>query len=429
MVRGPIGEEPATTRAPARLALAACAGLALSLGVRPAGADEAAPGRTEAGGVPVVAYDSDRGLLLGALVNLARLEPGAAPFAYRIELVLAASFKRTGGEVEVPLHDDSVLVDVPGLLGGLLRVVARAGFQSYRDAPWYGPGGDSPEDSSTGGFHAYERIYPGLSLNTRWRLVGSLDLLVGAQVEGSRVTAPPGSLLARQIAIAEEGAGPDAAVLRGLVRGVDVHALGKLRLGLLLDTRDDEFQPTRGALVELAARIAPVPWSLRHVGLFASAAGFAPLPGGRMVIGGRLFADALVGRPPFYALAEAGVSTSLEGAGGASTVRGVGLQRFAGKIKLVASGELRGEVARLRLRARRLRIGALGFVDAARTLADWHDVSLDGRDVDGRWYRVVVGVGGGLRVAWGSTLVVRFDAGVSPTEESTGVYVGIGHMF
>jgi hypothetical protein len=138
---------------------------------------------------------------------------------------------------------------------------------------------------------------------------------------------------------------------------------------------------------------------------------------------------ALIGRPPFYALAEAGVSTSIESSGGASTVRGVGLQRFAGKIKLVASGELRGEIARLSLRGQRLRVGALGFIDASRTRADWHEVTLDGRDVDGRWTRIAVGLGSGLRVAWGATLIIRLDAGVSPTEESTGVYIGVGHMF
>ena len=419
------------TRARGRSALAVSAGLVLALCVRSAGADPAAPGspRTEVGGIPVVAYDSDRGLLLGALVNLARLEPDAAPFAYRVELLVTASFKRTGGELEVPLHDDSVLVDVPGLLGGLLRVIARVSFQSYRDAPWYGPGGDSLEDPSVDRFHAYRRVYPGGSVNTRWRLAESLDLLVGAQGEGSRVIAAAGSLLGRQIAIAEEGRGPDAAVLRGVVRGTDDHVLGKLRLGLLFDTRDDEFQPSRGVLVELAARAAPLPWSLRHLGLFGSVAGFAPLVDGRLVLGGRVFADALVGRPPFHALAEAGVSTPVETAGGTSTVRGVPLQRFAGKIKVVANGELRGDITRIALGAQRLRIGALGFLDAARTLADWHEVTLDGRDVDGPWTRIAVGIGGGVRVTWGATLVIRADVGFSPTEETTGLYIGVGHIF
>lgn len=430
---GPVRERRrAMTPAPGRSPLAALAALAISLGARAGSADQAGPRerRTEVGGIPVVAYDTDRGLLVGALINLARFEPARAPFAYRVELLLAASFKRAGGGVEVPLHDDSLLVDVPGLLGGLLRVIGRVSFQSYRDAPWYGPGGDSVEVSSIDDrYHAYRRVYPGASLNTRWRLAGSVDLLVGAQVEASRVTAATDSLLGRQIAVAEAGTGPDAAVLRGVVRGADPHALAKLRLGLLHDTRDDEFQPTRGLLVEVATRVAPAPWSLRHLGLFASAAGFAPLVGGRLVLAGRLFADALVGRPPFYALAEAGVATPLETSGGASTVRGVPLQRFAGKLKLVANGELRGEIGRLSVGAQRLRVAALGFVDAARTLADWRDVSLDGRDVDGGWTRVALGLGAGARVAWGATLVIRADAGASPTEGTTGVYIGVGHVF
>ena len=37
--------------------------------------------------------------------------------------------------------------------------------------------------------------------------------------------------------------------------------------------------------------------------------------------------------------------------------------------------------------------------------------------------------GGGLRVRWGETLVIRFDGAYSPTEHTPGFYVDIGHVF
>ena len=423
---------------PTALALGEVPGVGVD---QPRTGEGAAAVRTEFGALPVLGYDSDTGLLLGALANLAAFDGRTYPYAWRLQANLAASFRSGPGGLSMPLHDDLIFLDLPGLRGDLLRVMAEVSFRRYHDAAWYGPGGDSraatPEGLSTGAassYHRFRRTSPAAALNSRWRLweAGAgparrrLDVLVGGEIAYNTITVLRGILLASQLEEAS-GSGPDAAVLRELLRGTGALFLPKLRLGLLYDSRDHEVTPTRGLLVELSTRLAPAPAHLRHAGFFASATGFVPL-GERLVLGGRLLGDALVGHPPFYALSEAGVLTPRFTPGGAFTDRGVLLQRFAGKMKLLANLELRGELARFEAGGQRLRLGLTAFGDCGRVLADWHRVALAGRDVDGSWSRVAAGLGGGLRLRWGETLVVRVDVAHSPTERTNGLYVTVGEV-
>jgi len=48
-------------------------------------------------------------------------------------------------------------------------------------------------------------------------------------------------------------------------------------------------------------------------------------------------------------------------------------------------------------------------------------------NIDGGTFKV--GTGGGLRVRWGETFLIRFDGAYSPTEGIPGFYVDIGHVF
>jgi len=419
----------------------AIAALAAVLGCQAALADDLAldPSRSEVGGLPVLAYDSDLGLVVGGIVSLARFAPGRAPYAWRLQAIASTSFKQRASGLALPLHDDSLALDVPGLLSGAIRLTAELAFRRHDDAGWFGPGGDSSAALPAGApatYHAYTRLFPGASLNVRARLYepadrspGRLELLLGAELTYSDVRVTPGSLLDEQLALARAGGPGDAAVLSQVLRGIAPHTLARLRIGLLYDTRDHELAPTRGVFLEASTRVAPAPRQLRHVGLFASAAGFVELGSRRVVAAGRVLGDALIGAPPFYALAQAGVSSPLFAPGGGGSVRGVALQRFSGKLKLVANAELRVELARFTARAQRLRLGAVAFADVGRALADWRPTTLGGRSTDGPWTRAAVGLGGGVRLIWGEAFAIRADLAYSPSERTRGVYVGIGQVF
>jgi hemolysin activation/secretion protein len=132
----------------------------------------------------------------------------------------------------------------------------------------------------------------------------------------------------------------------------------------------------------------------------------------------------LFGSPPLYALsAVGGLQPDRWATGGGTSLRGVPIQRYHAKIKLLANFELRAGLGRFRLFGRPSRLSLLGFVDLGRFFADW----VPQPALDGRGPGVKVGVGAGLRLRFGSSLVVRVDVGASA--DGWGSYLDIGHLF
>jgi outer membrane protein assembly factor BamA len=201
-----------------------------------------------------------------------------------------------------------------------------------------------------------------------------------------------------------------------------------LNLGLLFDTRDHEFTPTRGTFTELSVRSSPgVQQDLRYAAFALNTAWYKALVGEYLSFAIRGAADVIVGDAPFYELTRFGALQPRDGPGGGWSLRGVPRQRYSGKVKLIQNLELRSLFWRFNVGKSRFVVGAVAFLDAARIWADLRGTQLAGVNVDGGTFKV--GTGGGLRVRWGETLVIRFDGAYSPTEKTPGFYVDIGHVF
>jgi hypothetical protein len=132
----------------------------------------------------------------------------------------------------------------------------------------------------------------------------------------------------------------------------------------------------------------------------------------------------IFGQPPFYLLSEHAGLFPASSPGGGGGVRGVPLQRYHGKIKLLTNLELRSKLWSFTVFAQRINLGALAFVDLARIWADWRDTGLDGRGVG-----IKVGAGGGLRLQWGETFILAADVAWSPDAAPIGFYITVGHVF
>ncbi|MDF1563675.1 MAG: hypothetical protein P1V51_11565 [Deltaproteobacteria bacterium] len=128
---------------------------------------------------------------------------------------------------------------------------------------------------------------------------------------------------------------------------------------------------------------------------------------GRLSAALRLAGDLILGRPPFYELSEIGGPRPFSATGGAIGLRGVLARRFHGLGKVLTNLELR----------------ALAFSDLGLVFADPLRRSIEGPP------RLGMGLGGGLRLLWGKTFLVRADYGVSPTDGTTGFYLDLGHVF
>jgi hypothetical protein len=409
------------------------------------------PDRIEVGALPAVSYDTDLGLGFGLIASVARFSPGYRPYRWRLELLLSANAKRAPGKgVEVPFHDDYLNMDFPGLAGDRLRITARVGFRKFANTGYYGFGNGSVAETPWEGidpdtdlkayqaarrYHYFDHIYPLLLFNARIKLWDRstvqqrrrVEALVGLNTTYNIIRPYPGSLLEQDIAAAQEDTA-DGRALAGLLKGTDPHALLVLSAGALFDTRDHEYTPTRGTFTELSVRGSPgVQLGLRYAAVTVNSAWYRGLVGEYLSVAFRGVVDVIGGDAPLYELTRFGALMPRDGPGGGWSLRGVPRQRYAGKIKLIQNLELRSIFWKFQIRKSRFAVGAVAFLDAARIWADWTRTELGGQGIDGGTFKL--GTGGGLRVRWGETFLVRFDAAYSPTDRSNGFYVDVGHVF
>ncbi|WP_428261106.1 Omp85 family outer membrane protein [Haliangium sp.] len=397
------------------------------------------PKRLEFGVLPALTYDSDRGVGFGAIGTLARFHPGFRPYRWRLEFLVYATAKSSpDGGTELAYHDDYLILDQPGLLDNKLRVKSQVGFRRFSTSGYYGLGNATEElDDVDDRFYQYDRIYPFALSNGRFELwdrstdehTRRLEAFGGVGFWYNRINLYEGSLLEQHKALAEMDT-PDGHVLDTLLDGTDDHNLLMFTGGLLFDTRDHEYAPTRGTFTELSVRASPgIDAGLTFAGASLITRWFQSLYGDRLVLAMRATGDVLFGSVPVYELAAVGGFTRDGAPGGGTSVRGVALSRFHGKIKVIGNVELRAQFLPFSIAGQRFNLGAVTYVDAGRVWADYEQVEFMGEKLDDALPNFAVGVGAGLRLRWGETFIVRADPGYSITEETLGIYISINHIF
>ncbi len=402
------------------------------------------PNRVEFGLLPAINFNSDLGVGVGAVVTVARFSEGLNPFDWRLSLLVFLSLRDQGDGIEVSQQSHSIRLDKPGLFSGALRLEMGLGYFEQGNNGYFGLGSRAPGAPNAAEAEATQvrRVFPEASMNARIRLwskpvpVGKrrLELLLGTRLRYTSFETFDGSRFALDEAQAREGG-----TISDLFRGFDDHFLWTVVAGILFDTRDREFDSRQGGFHELSLRFSPgVDQSLEYLGASLITRWFTTFARGRVTFASRTVVDALFGDVPIYELSSFGGQTAVQGPGGGSSLRGVPLQRFYGKLKLIQTLELRGRIARFTLGSQRFVLGGLIFADAGRVWGDYRnrtievlqpDGSLQFRSLDGGLGDFEVGVGAGLRLKWGETFVIRVDFGYTPTLDATGVYIDIGDTF
>jgi hypothetical protein len=392
------------------------------------------PYRLEVAPLPELSYDSDLGLGFGVLLDATKYHPNFAP--YRTNLT-AQAFIVVGpdpdGGVRVAYQNHYVRLDLPGLAGQRLRLKGRIGLRHEVNARYYGMGNASinlrpwrdidreadPEGWATARrFYDYQQVKPYAQVEVLARIAGDLEAYGALNVWWNWVSLIDDSKLVEDL---NGAGGPEVA---DLLLGAKRHGALEVTGGLVYDTRDDEAYPTRGMYHELSIRGGPTfEIAGGYGGLHLQTRFYAPLLDDWLVVAGRVMVDALFGEPPFPELARFGGQRPEHGPGGAVSTRGVPLQRYHGKIKLISNLELRSKLIRFNLLKRTFAAGLQGFVDLGRVWTDWQaSPGLDGGTIG-----LKVGLGGGLRLYWGANFVVRGDVGWSP--DGIGVYFDVNHIF
>lgn len=401
--------------------------------------------RWEPGVLPVLSYDSDLGFGFGAIGVLARFEPGYDPYRLRLQAAVQATVAvDDAADERFPYHDDYVRMDMPGLIGDRLRLQAEIAFNKLATTGYYGFGqrslsidfpDDVLDDSETARrFYQYDKTALSLDLFARFTPFKiekpgedpRLELYDGTHAAYYWIDRYPGSKLQADVRHRFEESAPGRA-LRELLHGASDHPRIAKSFGILWDDRDHEFAPDSGSSTELGVRLSPgVTDSLSYSRLHLGTRWFAPILRNHLVFAHRAAFDVLPGHPPVDEMSQIGVLFP-EDFGGSTTLRGVPLRRFHGRMKLLGQVEVRGSFPWFEILEQRFQIGLVGFVDAGHVWADFEDQP--SLDLDFERPPFTLGTGGGLRIRWADTFILRIDGAYSPTERTPGVYLDIGHAF
>lgn len=397
-------------------------------------ADDGAPDpeRFEVGGFPAIAYNSYYGVIFGATVSVTRFDPSFAPFHYRIQQNAVMSLRGSDTGVISPLQSFENKAEFPGLLDGRLRLFTVARYQRIGMAGYFGIGNAaSPEipfdfDGVRDRYFTYRRDSVEARLFGRYRLGRDTDFVFGTSIRGVFPTPSGDGALDRDILIAQSEQEP---TLRGYRR----HFVFDGLFGLMHDTRDDEFNPSRGGMHEASFRVGGGPSEdtrLRYGSLYVNTRWFAPLYGEKLVLAARAIADVGFGHMPLIEMLSIGGYTNFMGPAGQEGNRGLPLGRQAGRVKFIANLELRSTFYRFNAGTHRFGLGAVLFVDGSRVLSTLRPDPVR----DGSGFGVLWSFGAGARLIWNSAFVLRIDFAWSLNGgldhgSSNALHVLLGHSF
>jgi outer membrane protein assembly factor BamA len=217
---------------------------------------------------------------------------------------------------------------------------------------------------------------------------------------------------------------------RGAIVGTDRALLAGLAGGIILDTRDDEFVPTRGVYYQIGG--AGTAGTAQHVAYGEAAAVLSSyFPVARFVtFAVRVMTSFELGRVPFYDLQQGGVFNQQYMIGADRGVRGVRLGRYAGRAKVLANYELRTTlIPRFRVLSWKVQVGTTTFFDAGRVWSGYAWSPLDGTSLG-----LHCGFGGGFFFQWEKSSVLRVEVAYSPENANApglpvSIYLANGLIF
>lgn len=205
--------------------------------------------------------------------------------------------------------------------------------------------------------------------------------------------------------------------------------LSTLEIGLMLDKRDNEPAPSSGYWVESSLRGGSwiIGSGFNYIAGNLAGRLYFPLDGAkRIVLASQSIIDIIHGDLPYDALSRIGGSQSLydyNAIGGQYIGRGISEKLFVGRIKAIEQLELRFTFLSFLFFEQHFDLTAAAFGDVGMTAWDFSRFSKDMR-------HVYPGFGGGLRIHWNKTFVIRTDLAASPREDfSPKFYLVVGNIF
>jgi outer membrane protein assembly factor BamA len=406
--------------------------------------------------LPIVAYDADMGLQLGALGQVFDYGDGSMYPEYKHTIYAECSWFTKGSAVYQLFYDSKYLIP------GNIRITAWVDYLPERALDFYGFNGaearytasltEQGSDYISRVFYKEERkMYrvmadfqgPITSQKFRWLAGINIIGIQTATVDVSRINKGK----------KEENKLPDTALLYddyvryGMIRP-DEKAGGTtiyLKTGLVYDTRDNEAAPNKGLWSEIMLLSAPTflgnnPYAF--VKLAVTHRQYISVVKKRLVAAYQLsYQGTLGGSTPYYILpyiySSYALTTKPDGLGGARTLRGVLRNRITGDGVAFGNIELRWKFFRSVVMKQNLYLGLTAFLDGGMVVQDHKIYTNTVPDDQKSFYfnqgadRLHLATGLGLRIAINDNFIISADYGFAMNKQdgTSGFYLGIGNIF
>ena len=414
------------------------------------------------GPLPVVAFDADKGLQLGAVVQLFNFGDGSNYPNYNSKLYLEASFFTKGSQLYQLRYDNKTLIPNVRWSSSFRATIDKAydfygfnGYESYYDYARIQDGKDgesfifSPFYRLARNEFMFKSDFLGrITDNLQWEAgifayyhkIGSIDY---ASINKNKKP--------------EEAYPEDMPTLFDIYKQAGVITENEaeggfssgLRAGLVYDTRDKEGAPSSGIWAE-GHFTAAIPGISKNPYYRYSLTWRHYLPivkQDKLTFAYRLNYEGTFGDAPFYALpymTVMGEKQDLEGLGGFNTVRGVMRSRVWGLDAATYNLEFRWRFVKFLVGKQNIALGLNLFSDGTMTtkgkdltnLKSWVSTPVLGKEKD----LPHVTLGAGFRFIMNENFIVAVDYGTplshfmknSPTynQDGTGAfYVNLGYLF
>lgn len=379
-----------------------------------------------AAALPLLNFTTDRGVGYG-LYGAVFFQGDSAGKSYSANrppapysLSLGGQFYQTTGDYAY----HKLLLDAPNLWNTGIRLNFTAGYETWKDAWYFGSGSPNirlREGDTPARYYAFDsETYWGFG-NARIPFSASGDLVVGTIFRNTRIGMYAPSLLEAEKPLGIEG---------GL--------LGILYGGVIWDFRDREPNTTTGFLSEITLRgaLSGILSDYGFWGVNATHRHWFPLSRDkRLVLATRWILDVQGGEIPFFHAHVLGGSQWLE-IGGHSALRGLPMGRHRGEMTALGTMEIRMRLFEWGFWSQKLAGMLVPFIEGGQV---WN-VSSEPfpNHVHGTF-------GGGFRLLYNEVFVVRFDYALgleryaassrntdfsaSEIDVNRAIYVIVGHPF
>ena len=407
--------------------------------------------------LPVVAYDADMGVQLGALGQIFDYGDGSTYPEYKHTVYAECSWFTKGSAVYEVFYDSKYLIP------GGIRVTVDVDYLPERALDFYGFNGAEANytasltqqgsyDYLSRVFYKQERKMYRVMADFQGPIAGQkLRWMAGINILGIKT----GTVDIDRInkGKKEENKLPDTALLYdhyvayGLIRpqekngGTTIY----LKTGLIYDTRDNEAAPNKGMWSEILLLSAPTflgnnPYAF--VKLAITHRQYISLVKKRLVAAYQLsYQGTIGGTTPYYIMpyiySSFSSTTKPDGLGGAKTIRGVLRNRITGDGVAFGNIELRWKFFQSVVLKQNVYLGLTAFLDGGMVVMD-HKICTNVVPDDQKSFffkesadRLHLATGLGLRIAVNENFIISVDYGMAINRQDgvSGLYVGIGNIF